>query len=78
MPISDGGQPIVHYTVERRRKGSYDWTDKMTTPTNSCKIENLTPNVEYVFRVCAVNSAGMESDPSKASVPFITRESLRE
>ena len=68
----------MHYTVERRIKGQHDWTDKASVPSNSCLVGNLVKDTEYVFRVCAVNSAGMESDPSKVSEGFVARDVLRE
>ncbi|XP_072180959.1 twitchin-like [Diadema setosum] len=71
QPSSDGGSQITHYTVERRAKGSYDWTDRMTIHDTSCSIDDLKEDHEYQFRVRAVNAAGMESDPSKASESFV-------
>ena len=49
-------------------------TTALTYLLNGClivfKIENLRSDMEYEFRVIAVNAAG-ESDPSRPSKPFL-------
>ena len=77
MPFSDGGSPIAHYVVERRLKGTLDWTDRTECPDTTFRVTGLREGEEYVFRVSAVNEAGHESDPSKTSQEMKAEEAVR-
>uniref|UniRef100_A0A1A9V0P1 Twitchin n=1 Tax=Glossina austeni TaxID=7395 RepID=A0A1A9V0P1_GLOAU len=77
-PINDGGSPISSYVVEKREKGSDKWikgAEILVTFTDEvCKgiVPNLDEDVEYEFRVKAINAAGA-GDPSDASKSIITK-----
>ena len=63
-PYDNGGQRIVHYTVEYRDLNSRLWSRAATVDayTRTVTISGLVENVEYLFRIIAVNEIG-ESDP---------------
>ncbi|XP_054625849.1 myosin-binding protein C, cardiac-type [Dunckerocampus dactyliophorus] len=71
-PLFDGGQPIIGYVLERKKKKSYRWMrlnfDPYTETTYEAK--RMIEGVEYEMRVYAVNSIGM-SCHSPASQPFV-------
>ncbi|KAM9860533.1 myosin-binding protein C, cardiac-type [Aulostomus maculatus] len=71
-PLFDGGQPIIGYVLERKKKKSYRWMrlnfDPYTEMTYEAK--RMIEGVEYEMRVYAVNSIGM-SRHSPASQPFV-------
>uniref|UniRef100_A0A4W5MNB8 Myosin binding protein C3 n=1 Tax=Hucho hucho TaxID=62062 RepID=A0A4W5MNB8_9TELE len=71
-PKSDGGNPIIGYVLERKKKKSYRWMrlnfDPYTDTTYEAK--RMIEGVEYEMRVYAVNAIGM-SCHSAASQPFI-------
>lgn len=64
-PDSDGGSPILGYTLEIKDKFSSRWTkvNKGLLQETSFKVTNLEENNEYTYRVIAENKAG----PSKPS-----------
>ena len=68
-PEDDGGAPITHYIVEKRKVGDIKWT-KLPDQPEECKftVPGLTEETEYEFRVTAVNKAG-EGPPSVPSEP---------
>lgn len=59
-PENDGGSPILNYTVEKREVDRKTWSkcaeDHKKT---SFKVTNLTPSIEYYFRVMACNKYGI-------------------
>ncbi|KAM6174033.1 LOW QUALITY PROTEIN: immunoglobulin superfamily member 22 [Erethizon dorsatum] len=75
-PAQDGGVPVLGYIVETRKKGS-----NMLVPVNrdpiqgtKCTADGLLEDMEYEFRVTAVNKAGpghpgMPSSSVVAKVP---------
>ncbi|XP_059785657.1 myosin-binding protein C, cardiac-type [Balaenoptera ricei] len=71
-PAYDGGQPVLGYILERKKKKSYRWMrlnfDLLRELSHEarCMIEG----VVYEMRVYAVNAVGM-SRPSPASQPFM-------
>ncbi|KAM7424245.1 hypothetical protein PAMA_000540 [Pampus argenteus] len=71
-PLFDGGQPVIGYVLERKKKRSYRWMrlnfDPYTETTYEAK--RMIEGVEYEMRVYAVNSIGM-SRHSPASQPFV-------
>ncbi|CAJ0587388.1 unnamed protein product, partial [Mesorhabditis spiculigera] len=71
-PVNNGGSPIKGYIVEKKEKGSAMWTEAGRPSGTAFSATNLKPNVEYEFRVKAINEAG-ESAPSDPTDPQITR-----
>lgn len=66
-PKSDGGSPIIGYTVERKDTESTRWSKvnrELVTETTLIVTE-LIERTEYQFRIFAVNKAG----PGPASEP---------
>uniref|UniRef100_A0A4W3GQK8 Immunoglobulin superfamily member 22 n=1 Tax=Callorhinchus milii TaxID=7868 RepID=A0A4W3GQK8_CALMI len=68
-PGLDGGAPILGYIVERRKKGSNVWVPASKEPI---QVEDM----EYEFRVTAVNRAG-PGIPSSASIPVMAKDPIR-
>ncbi|XP_042742235.1 myosin-binding protein C, cardiac-type isoform X1 [Lagopus leucura] len=71
-PAYDGGQPVLGYILERKKKKSYRWMrlnfDLLKELTYEAK--RMIEGVVYEMRIYAVNSIGM-SRPSPASQPFM-------
>nr|XP_010298426.1 PREDICTED: myosin-binding protein C, cardiac-type [Balearica regulorum gibbericeps] len=71
-PKYDGGQPVLGYILERKKKKSYRWMrlnfDLLKDLTYEAK--RMIEGVVYEMRIYAVNSIGM-SRPSPASQPFM-------
>lgn len=65
-PVSDGGRPILCYSVEMKSKFSPEWTEVKKTDDDKCvaKVEGLKEGLVYQFRVRAHNKAG-QSEPSE-------------
>ncbi len=66
-PKSDGGSPIIGYTVERKDVTSSRWiqVNSDLVSETSLLVKGLTERSEYQFRVIAENKAG----PGPASEP---------
>uniref|UniRef100_UPI00398E8544 immunoglobulin superfamily member 22-like n=1 Tax=Pristiophorus japonicus TaxID=55135 RepID=UPI00398E8544 len=77
-PAKDGGTPVVGYVVERRKKGSNRWIPATKEPIQGNKFtaEGLTEDVEYEFRVMAVNRAGV-GQPSTTSNSVMAKDPIR-
>ena len=75
-PTSDGGNPIQSYIVEKREKKTVRWskvkTKKPIVETGH-KVVHLTEDMEYEFRVMAVNDAGIGA-PSNISMAIKASE----
>ncbi|XP_061831287.2 myosin-binding protein C, cardiac-type-like [Nerophis lumbriciformis] len=71
-PLFDGGQPIIGYVLERKKKKSYRWMRLNFDPyiETTYEAKRMIEGVEYEMRVYAVNSIGM-SRHSPASQPFV-------
>nr|XP_057933042.1 myosin-binding protein C, cardiac-type [Doryrhamphus excisus] len=71
-PVFDGGQPIIGYVLERKKKKSYRWMRLNFDPyaETTYEAKRMIEGVEYEMRVYAVNSIGM-SCHSPASQPFV-------
>ncbi|XP_029438050.1 myosin-binding protein C, cardiac-type-like isoform X2 [Rhinatrema bivittatum] len=71
-PKYDGGQGILGYILERKKKKSFRWMrlnfDLLTDLTYEAK--RMIEGVVYEMRVYAVNAIGM-SRPSQPSLPFV-------
>ena len=67
-PVSDGGNEIIGYHIERKERSSIMWqkVSKSIVKGNLFKSTNLEDGVAYEFRVLAENMAGI-GKPSKAS-----------
>ncbi|KAJ9595175.1 hypothetical protein L9F63_013533, partial [Diploptera punctata] len=67
-PETDGGRPIVFYTVEMKDKLSVEWTEVLKTKDSNPEgiVEGLKEKNIYQFRVRAHNKAGFgePSDPT--------------
>uniref|UniRef100_A0A8C1M910 Myosin binding protein C, cardiac n=1 Tax=Cyprinus carpio TaxID=7962 RepID=A0A8C1M910_CYPCA len=71
-PLFDGGQPVIGYVLERKKKKSYRWMRLNFDPFKETTYEakRMIEGVPYEMRVYAVNAIGM-SRPSAASQPFV-------
>ncbi|XP_055210869.1 myosin-binding protein C, cardiac-type [Gorilla gorilla gorilla] len=71
-PAYDGGQPILGYILERKKKKSYRWMrlNFDLIQELSHEARRMIEGVVYEMRVYAVNAIGM-SRPSPASQPFM-------
>ncbi|XP_047660992.1 myosin-binding protein C, cardiac-type isoform X2 [Tachysurus fulvidraco] len=71
-PLFDGGQPVLGYVLERKKKKSYRWMRLNFDPYKDTTYEakRMIEGMAYEMRVYAVNSIGM-SRPSPASQPFV-------
>ncbi|KAI1890164.1 hypothetical protein AGOR_G00170850 [Albula goreensis] len=71
-PLFDGGQPVLGYVLERKKKKSYRWMRLNFDPYPELTYEakRMIEGVAYEMRVYAVNTIGM-SRHSPASQPFV-------
>uniref|UniRef100_A0A671MPG3 Myosin-binding protein C, cardiac-type-like n=1 Tax=Sinocyclocheilus anshuiensis TaxID=1608454 RepID=A0A671MPG3_9TELE len=71
-PLFDGGQPVIGYVLERKKRKSYRWMRLNFDPYKETTYEakRMIEGVAYEMRVYAVNTIGM-SRPSAASQPFV-------
>lgn len=75
-PTSDGGNLIQYYILEKREKKTLRFYKVITKkPIVECtyKVLHLTEDMEYEFRVMAVNDAGVGA-PSNISLPIKAAE----
>ncbi|XP_062919297.1 immunoglobulin superfamily member 22-like [Mobula hypostoma] len=77
-PAQDGGAPVLGYIVERRKKGSHHWIPATKEPIQDTKFtaDGLLEDMEYEFRVTAINRAGV-GQPSTASSSVVARNPIR-
>uniref|UniRef100_A0A3B1JVG7 Titin n=1 Tax=Astyanax mexicanus TaxID=7994 RepID=A0A3B1JVG7_ASTMX len=71
-PKHDGGSRITGYVIEAQKKDSDQWVHVTTIKALDYTAPDLTENMEYTFRVFAVNSSG-RSEP-RESRPAVIRE----
>ncbi|KAF7661839.1 hypothetical protein LDENG_00252570 [Lucifuga dentata] len=71
-PLFDGGQPIIGYVLERKKKKSYRWMrlNFDPYPDTTYEAKQMIEGIPYEMRIYAVNSIGM-SRHSLASQPFV-------
>ncbi|KAK2853952.1 hypothetical protein Q5P01_006613 [Channa striata] len=71
-PLFDGGQPVIGYVLERKKKKGYRWMRLNFDPyaDTTYEAKRMIEGVPYEMRVYAVNSIGM-SRHSPASQPFV-------
>lgn len=71
-PFSDGGSPVTGYFVERKDQYSARWTRVNRVPVTETNmvVGDLKEGLQYQFRVCAENRAGIgrSSDSTKPTV----------
>lgn len=73
-PKNDNGSPVTNYIVEYKEAKARNWKEYSEFITErNVKIKNLKHNVQYVFRVYAINKGG-KSDPSPESEPILMEE----
>ncbi|XP_069753359.1 immunoglobulin superfamily member 22-like [Narcine bancroftii] len=77
-PVQDGGAPVLGYIVERRKKGSNHWIPATKEPIQDTKFtaDGLLEDMEYEFRVTAINRAGV-GQPSTASNTVMAKDPIR-
>lgn len=87
-PEKDGGAPIEKYVLEYKDKFASEWSTGPEVPGTQLtgKVTELKENMQYQFRVRAINKAGPgePSDPTKAIIvkarfvkPFINLDDLK-
>ncbi|CAH0745798.1 unnamed protein product, partial [Diatraea saccharalis] len=64
----NGGSPILDYSVEIKQEGK-KWKQVATVTETSARIEKLTKDITYQFRICARNEIG-------TSQPYISDEKI--
>lgn len=64
----NGGSPILDYSVEIQQEGK-EWKHVATVTETTTKIEKLTINTTYQFRIYARNEIG-------TSMPYISDEKV--
>lgn len=73
-PLKDGGAPITSYIIEKKDKYSSKWQKATEVIGDKCeaRVPDLMENMEYQFRVRAVNKAG-PGEPSDASERVVAK-----
>ncbi|XP_077990140.1 twitchin-like isoform X3 [Glandiceps talaboti] len=76
-PKSDGGSPIKGYVVEYRDADGEFWTKANMVPVREPRytVGDLVENSKYVFRVAAINEAGI-GEPSGETGPIEARDKV--
>lgn len=70
VPVSDGGDKVEGYYIERCLDGSSDWTRCNVQPfiNTTGQVTGLREGRTYQFRVRAANSSGL-GEPSPETTP---------
>ena len=73
-PKDNGGSPITNYIVEKReaKKTSFTQVEKLGPKAQSCKLQYLLENTEYLVQVRAQNKVGV-SQPLTADQPVLPK-----
>lgn len=77
-PEWDGGSEIISYMVEKLVEGEKDWamiTSKGEVKTTEYTVHDLKPDINYFFRVSAVNCAG-RGEPLEMTEPVQAKDIL--
>jgi hypothetical protein len=53
----DGGK-VAAYKIQRRKRNDGDWADVGTSVKSTVRLDSQDPDVEWEYRVIAVNKAG--------------------
>lgn len=77
-PKDDGGSAIIGYFVESKVVSTEIWSRHETKIVSTMfTLSGLTPDVDYQFRIVAVNSIG-ESEPGPMSDPVTCKDPFGE
>ncbi|KAM3173269.1 hypothetical protein ACTXT7_012839 [Hymenolepis weldensis] len=80
-PLKDGGARITGYVVEKKQIGSSEWepatTDGKPISGTSARLEGLTENADYEFRVRAVNAAGPGEPSISTEIVKVARKKIK-
>ncbi|KAL7882190.1 hypothetical protein AOLI_G00090390, partial [Acnodon oligacanthus] len=77
-PLSDGGTPIIGYTVEYKKAEDEEWVVAIQmTRSTEFTVSGLTSDVEYVFAVKSINKIGL-SEHSPVSEPQVATDRKEE
>ncbi|KAF0296563.1 Twitchin [Amphibalanus amphitrite] len=73
-PLSDGGNPIKEYIIQKRDKMNPKWEDAVVVSGDKPegRVPDLIEGNTYEFRVVAVNKAG-PGEPSEPTKPHLAR-----
>lgn len=77
-PEWDGGSEVTSYMVEKLVEGEQEWaliTSKGEVKTTEYTVHDLKPDVNYFFRVSAVNCAG-RGEPLEMTEPVQAKDIL--
>lgn len=77
-PEWDGGSEVISYAVEKLVEGEEEWsmiTSKGEVKTTEYTVHDLKPDINYFFRVSAVNCAG-RGEPLEMEEPVQAKDIL--
>lgn len=76
-PDSSGGSSITNYVIQRSSNAGTTWTaiTRATSTSNSYSVTDLAVGTSYVFKVAAVNEAGVGSYSSVSDAVIVTNVS---
>lgn len=77
-PEWDGGSEVTSYMVEKLVEGEQEWamiTSKGEVKITEYTVHDLKPDVNYLFRVSAVNCAG-RGEPLEMTEPVQAKDIL--
>lgn len=77
-PEWDGGSEVISYMLEKLVEGEAEWamiTSKGEVKTTEYTVHDLKPDVNYFFRVSAVNCAG-RGEPLEMTEPVQAKDIL--
>ncbi|KAK8788814.1 hypothetical protein V5799_021408 [Amblyomma americanum] len=75
-PLSDGGRPIIDYTIEKREASKKAWIKVGTTESLSMEVTNLKSDNAYMFRVTCRNEIG-SSPPLTSEEPITVHAQIQ-
>ena len=77
-PKSDGGSPVTRYVVEKRQDSSGEFVEALSVDGSTCsvKVDGLSPDCSYEFRVFAQNEAGSSESPAEMKTPVTTVKAI--
>ena len=77
-PKSDGGSPVTRYVVEKRHGSSGEFVEALSVDGSTCsvKVDGLSPDCSYEFRVFAQNEAGSSESPAEMKTPVTTVKAI--
>ena len=77
-PKSDGGSPVTRYVIEKRQGSSGEFVEAFSVDGSTCsvKVDGLSPDCSYEFRVFAQNEAGSSESPAEMKAPVTTVKAI--